>query len=497
MDDAFYLISELVDGCTLARADRRGDLDDEALGSASRSQTPSSTPTRAASSTATSSPRTCWCPTPERARPGGAGAQSSPISAARASPARTCSRARATCSARSPTWRPSRARGARSARQADLYSLALVLYEALAGSTLCAARRPPRPRGASGAPLARSPAPARPAPRAHVRARHGRSRPRRATAATLAELRVALEDGLQRGLRPAALPRAARRPRAPARPRACHGARRRAARRLRRAARAAEPGQEHPTPASRASARRCRARLWTALCAGGHAPGWRATGRAGFARLLASPRRRPLVVLPRRRASRGASAAPARWSRALAPVLGLAGLAGVLPGDRRAGQARGWSALALGGARLLVARARGAAAGAQALARAARRGPAAGGLGGLASPAPPRTSSGPLLTPGVRSAPCSGRVGAVLLPWIVRGSHAALDMRRPRRWGGSAAVAAAAAATRASPGATPSPRRCAWRGRSEGCWRSARAARPSGARPSARRRLGGVRPVAA
>ena len=75
---------------------------------------------------------------------------SSPTSASPTWPATSRSRARATSSARSPTWRPSRPRASAVDERADLYALALVLYEALAGRQPGARRRArPRPRAAS------------------------------------------------------------------------------------------------------------------------------------------------------------------------------------------------------------------------------------------------------------------------------------------------------------------------------------------------------------
>ena len=56
--------------------------------------------------------------------------------------------------ARSPTWRPSRRTASASTRARDLYSLALVLYEALAGVNPVRGARPrPPPRAGSGPPL--------------------------------------------------------------------------------------------------------------------------------------------------------------------------------------------------------------------------------------------------------------------------------------------------------------------------------------------------------
>ena len=83
------------------------------------------------SSTATSSP--AERDRPGRARERGRGGEAHRLRRRAPAPARTRSRAPATWSARSPTWRPSRPRARGSGPPADLYALALVLYEALAG----------------------------------------------------------------------------------------------------------------------------------------------------------------------------------------------------------------------------------------------------------------------------------------------------------------------------------------------------------------------------
>jgi eukaryotic-like serine/threonine-protein kinase len=166
--------------------------------------------------------------------------------------------------------------------------------------------------------------------------------------------------------------------------------------------------------------------------------GWQAfSGRTGVA-LLAFAALAPLAVLP---ADRGSPRIGVRWlSCALAPVLGLAGLAGAFPAiagqasrrrDRATVAALGYWWLALAGPllnrRLWLAH---------------------------PSTTPPRSAwetslgltashvIGPLLALGVLLGAMLWAAGAVVLPWIVRGRSAALDIVAVAVW--SAAIAAAA-----------------------------------------------------
>ena len=148
-----------------------------------------------------------------------------------------------------------------------------------------------------------------------------------------------------------------------------------------------------------------------------------ATGRAGVGVVLAAALA-PLALLPAERATRRV---PALWlGSLLAPVLGLAGLAGAFPA--LAGQARSWrQRLALGALGywwLLLAEAF--------LARRLWLGPPA--------PAPARSAwegsigagathvVGPLLSTGTALGALLWGLAAVVLPWLVRGRSAAADV---------------------------------------------------------------------
>ena len=170
--------------------------------------------------------------------------------------------------------------------------------------------------------------------------------------------------------------------------------------------------------------------LWLALALALIA--WQAAaGRPGVAAVLAAALL-PLLALPRR-------AGPAWLLCVLAPLLGVAGLAGVYPAI--AGQARRWSVraalAALGYWWLLLAE--------PLLARKLWL--------GLHGGTPPRASweasldSGavhvvaPLLGPGLLLGALLWALAAAALPWIVRGRHAALDIVAATVW--AAAIVAA------------------------------------------------------
>ena len=194
--------------------------------------------------------------------------------------------------------------------------------------------------------------------------------------------------------------------------------------------------------------------MWLA-CASWRSAGRRSPGRPGVA-LLALAALLPLALLPAQRGDSRASA-PAGSACALAPVLGLAGLAGAFPAI--AGQASRWrerAALAALGywwlalAEPLLGRDLWLGQPAGTPARAAWEGSLS-----LAA----AHVIGPLLTLGVLLGALLWGAGAAVLPWIVRGRSAALDVVAVTVW--SAALASAAPALDAgltAHAAHPSPR---------------------------------------
>ncbi len=338
---------------------------------------------------------------------------------------------------------PEQSEGREVGEQADLYALALVLYEALSGVNPVRGPTPAataRRIGTRLEPLARR---RRDLPRALTSALDIALAPDPRERGELADLRGALEDGLQDGARDT-LPQPVRRGPGPA-PRLP----RRAAPIPAPAEPGAELGPELLTPPGESPG--LPRTLWSALALAAMA--WLcATGRAGFAVVLVAALV-PLVVVPPERLS---GRVPALFlAAALAPVLGLAGLAASFPA--LAAQARDWSrrfALgALGYWWLLLAE--------PVLARRLWLGPPAGvppravwegSISGAASHV-----VGPLLTPGAALGALLWGVGAVLLPWIVRGSHAALDIAAAAAWGAALTIAAPALDAGLSPGSHPLP----------------------------------------
>jgi hypothetical protein len=272
---------------------------------------------------------------------------------------------------------------------------------------------------------------------------------------TLEELRLVLVETLENGIARPRWPgrsRAAREPR-PAEPTAMQPSP--AARELPAVTPAARAPRAAPLPArgphraqldvqepdaQERAASRWRLRLPRGIWLAGAVIliGWQAfAGRTGIA-LLALAALVPLAVVP---AEQGSSRVGVRWlSCALAPVLGLAGLAGAFPAI--AGQASRWrdraTVAALGYWWLALA------------------GPLLDRRLWLAHPSgtPARSAwetslsltashvIGPLLAIGVLLGALLWAAGAIVLPWIVRGRSAALDIVAVAVW--SAAIAAAA-----------------------------------------------------
>ncbi|HEV2998928.1 MAG TPA: protein kinase, partial [Solirubrobacteraceae bacterium] len=308
---------------------------------------------------------------------------------------------------------PEQCEGAEAGEAADLYSLTLVLYEALCGSNPVRARNPAataRRIGTVLPPLERS----RPGlPRELTRALDMALAPDPEDRGTLEDLRLALEAALERGLRRRRFtrrrpPRATPAPEPRERPRE-------------------GPPEESPIAVPRRPGLPREA--WLAGTA--FLMAWQiAVGRAGLALVLVLTAA-PLLV-PRRVPVRSLGAA-------LAPALGLVGLAGAYPA--LAGQAARWYERAWLGA-----------VGYWWLALA---GPALDREVWLKLPArtPPGTIWEPslgsailrILAPQLTLAVLLGMalwaMGALALPWIVRGRHAALDVVAATVW--SAALAGA------------------------------------------------------
>ncbi|MFI4985740.1 MAG: serine/threonine-protein kinase [Solirubrobacterales bacterium] len=341
---------------------------------------------------------------------------------------------------------PEQSDGGEVGEAADLYSLALVLYEALSGVNPVRGATPAatvRRIGRRLEPLERRRGDL---PRPLTRALDRALAPSSADRGTLDELRLALEDALvERD--PATRRRGRRRGRmenepglvAPAdrasppweadpqgQPAAAHRS---------EPVRDRSSGERHAavqdTAEEPARALALPRAVWIACAAA--AVVWQVgSGRPG-AGLLLFAALAPLVALPRR-------AGPALLAGALAPALGLVRLAGAFPAI--AGQASGWRTRA-----------------------------ALGALGywwlTLAEPlisrrlwlgAPPGTPArvvwegsissaathvvGPMLSPGVLLGATLWAAGAVLLPWLVRGRSAALDVVAATMW--SAAIVTAA-----------------------------------------------------
>jgi hypothetical protein len=364
---------------------------------------------------------------------------------------------------------PEQSEGREVTHQADLYSLALVIYEALSGENPVRGATPAatvRRIGRTLPPLAR---PRRDLPPELTRAIDTALAVAPKDRGTLERLRLAFEDALEQGLRQSRWRRAGRRlqPRLAARP-AGHAPPAPEAppaairpRTLRDEPRRAS-GHEHATaeralmerPASVAR-RGLRLPRGVWLATGAIVACWQAfAGRPGVA-LLALVALAPVALLP------GEGEDPrvgAGWlACALAPALGVVGLAGAFPAI--AGQSTRWRERATLGALgywwltlagPLLGRELWLPAPAGTPARAVWE----GSLGSAAAHA-----VAPALTLGVLLGALLWAVGATLLPWIVRGRNAVRDAVAVTMW--AAALAAAMpelAAGLSAHAAHPTPR---------------------------------------
>jgi serine/threonine protein kinase len=340
---------------------------------------------------------------------------------------------------------PEQAEGGKVGEQADLYSLALVLYEALCGVNPVRGATPAATARRIGQPLESLASRRRDLPRALTQALDSALSPAPTDRGSVDRLRLVLAETLTRGLRQSRLERTRERPAEPIR-----AARIETTRRIRRAEIEGLPEREDrlPTSARRedldpeAPLEPTRSRvalprpLW--LGAALALVVWQVlAGRPGVA-LLATAALLPLLLLPREPDSQRVSAG---WLVcALAPILGVVGLAGVFPA--LAGQVARWRwRLALGalgywwlnlaepllGRRLWLVSAPGTPA----------RAVWEGSIGTTASHV-----IEPMLTLGVLLGALLWAAGALVLPLIVRGRKAALDIVAVVTW--SAALAAAA-----------------------------------------------------
>jgi eukaryotic-like serine/threonine-protein kinase len=364
---------------------------------------------------------------------------------------------------------PEQSEGREVGADADLYSLALVIYEALCGVNPVRGATPAATVRRIGRPLPALSRARRDLPSALTRAIDRALAPAPTQRGTLGELRTAFEQALERGLTrsrwrrgrpPTSVVSVERELPAPRVPPVAHRAPAAPERRTLEPRRSyareqslAEPEDRELEPAAPPRRMALPRAVWLAGALA--LIGWQVlAGRPGVA-LLALMALLPLAVLPRERTTAGVGA---RWlACALAPALGLAGLAGAFPA--LAGQASRWrdrAALAALGYWWLV------------LAE-----PLLGRRLWLAGPtaAPARTTwegslgvaaahvIAPLLVLGVALGALLWAAGAVVLPWIVRGRSAVLDVLAVTVWSAAIAVAAPALDAGLSAHAThPSPR---------------------------------------
>lgn len=304
---------------------------------------------------------------------------------------------------------PEQSEGREVAEPADLYALALVLYEALSGVNPVRGQTPAATARRIGSPITPLERPRGDLPRSLTRAIDLALTPEPEHRGTLGDLRLALEEALERGLGHAH------------REHVTVAATRRLAQR-RPVATPEDAPEEEPTPIPRRGVVLPRA-VWLG-CALALIVWQISAGRPGVA-LLTFAAAAPLALLPRR--------SGLGWlTAALAPVLGLAGLAGAFPA--LAGQRTRWlqrAALAALGywwltlAEPLLNRRLWLGAPSGTPARAVWE----GSLNSAAVHA-----IGPLLSLGVLVGAGVWAVAAVLLPWLVRGRSAVLDVVAATVW---------------------------------------------------------------
>jgi eukaryotic-like serine/threonine-protein kinase len=332
---------------------------------------------------------------------------------------------------------PEQSEGAEVGEEADLYALALVIYEALSGSNPVRGSTPAATARRIGTDLERLARRRRDLPRALTDALDLALAPFPLERGTIEDLRVALEEALEHGPERTGRPRRRGR-RGQARtheslPRGRLIARKGAATEtLGQAAEShlsheLQARQEH-LPSRHLALPRSLWLICTLLLAG-----WQVSaGRPGVALLVLAALLPPLLLLAQRRSGR----VGAGWlGCVLAPVLGLAGLAGAFPA--LAGQAGRWRERATYGALgywwLLLAEAL--------LGRrlwlpepvgAPSRAVWEGSISSTASHV-----IGPLLSLGVLFGALLWACSSLVLPWLVRGRSAVLDVVAATVWSAS------------------------------------------------------------
>jgi hypothetical protein len=342
---------------------------------------------------------------------------------------------------------PEQSEGRAATEQADLYSLALVLYEALSGVNPVRGLTPAATARRIGRPLARLESARGDLPRSLTHALDTALASRPSDRGSIARLRLELEHALARGLTPLASRRSRRLDRR-ASGTSSAAAPAPAAGRLEDLAAAGE-GDSLEGPAEAAAGVPVRTLalprvIW--LACGLAAIVWQvASGRPGAALLLLATTLPLAAILSRR-------SGPGWLTCVLAPVLGLIGLAGAFPAI--AGQAKRWSTRAALGAlgywwltlaepllsrRLWLGQPSGTPARAT---WEASLGDAVHLLGGV-------------LSLGVLLGALLWAAGSVLLPWLVRGRSAVLDVAAAATWSAALLLAAPALDRSLSPRQLP------------------------------------------
>ena len=427
VDDAFYLISELVDGDTLARHISEGTLDDEealeialALTGALEHAHERGVIHRDIK------PHNVLVPA--NARQGRVAAKLADFGGASLVGEDALTRTGDVLGTLA-YMAPEQTEGREVGEEADLYSLALVLYEALAGVNPVRGPSPAATARAIGRPVAPLRSHRRDLPEPLCDAIDIALDPDPAERGELADLRAAVQQSLEASPRTAPHRRSPR-PQPPGDP----GPRRPPVHLV--AEERASP-EDEPTAIRQVAGRRLALPRSAWLAVAALLIGWQvAEGRPGLGMLLLAALV-PVLALPRERDS---SRVGAGWvSCALAPALGAIGLAAAFPAI--AGQASRWPDRAARGALgfwwLVLAE------------------PLLGRRLWLGSPPPAGSRAvwesslaatashvlSPVLTVGVLLGAGLWALGSVLLPWLVRGRSAVLDLLAAAGW--SAAIALA------------------------------------------------------